>query len=142
MRKSTKTNDGITAIYVRRSVSDKDKGNNSLSISAQKEECIRFVGECDYRIYCDDGKSGKDVMHRPAFMQMMSDAREGLISRIIVKKYDRFSRNMREYLNITDELDRYGVTVRRDCLLPIRAVQHGDKRRAYDAKQSAELRRV
>ena len=49
-------------------------------------------------------------MHRPAFMQMMSDAREGLISRIIVKKYDRFSRNMREYLNITDELDRYGVT--------------------------------
>ena len=111
MRKSTKTNDGITAIYVRRSVSDKDKGNNSLSISAQKEECIKFVGDSDYRIYCDDGKSGKDVMHRPAFMQMMSDAREGLISRIIVKKYDRFSRNMREYLNITDELDRYGVTV-------------------------------
>ena len=111
MRKSTKTNDGITAIYVRRSVSDKGKGNNSLSISAQKEECIKFVGDSDYRIYCDDGKSGKDVMHRPAFMQMMSDAREGLISRIIVKKYDRFSRNMREYLNITDELDRYGVTV-------------------------------
>ena len=111
MKRTTKTNDGITAIYVRRSVSDKDKGNNSLSISAQKEECIRFVGECDYRIYCDDGKSGKDMMHRPAFMQMMSDAHEGLISRIIVKKYDRFSRNMREYLNITDELDRYGVTV-------------------------------
>ena len=57
MKRTTKTNDGITAIYVRRSVSDKDKGNNSLSISAQKEECIRFVGECDYRIYCDDGKS-------------------------------------------------------------------------------------
>ena len=53
MKRTTKTNDGITAIYVRRSVSDKDKGNNSLSISAQKEECIRFVGECDYRIYCD-----------------------------------------------------------------------------------------
>ena len=111
MRKTMKTNDGITAIYVRRSVSDKDKGNNSLSISAQKEECIRFVGDSEYRIYCDDGKSGRDVMHRPAFMQMMSDAREGLISRIIVKKYDRFSRNMREYLNITDELDyTYGDT--------------------------------
>ena len=26
---------GITAIYVRRSVSDKEKGNNSLSIAAQ-----------------------------------------------------------------------------------------------------------
>lgn len=39
MKKTTKATDGITAIYVRRSVSDKDKGNNSLSIAAQKEEC-------------------------------------------------------------------------------------------------------
>lgn len=102
----------FTAIYVRRSVSDKDKGNNSLSIDAQREECIRYVGEeADYKVYCDDGKSGKDVYHRPEFMQMMSDAKEGLIDKIVVKKYDRFSRNMREYLNITDELDRYGVGV-------------------------------
>ena len=104
-------NNGITAIYVRRSVSDKDKGNKSLSIQAQKEECIRFVGDDEYKLYCDDGKSGKDVEHRPQFQMMMQDARDGIISRIIVKKYDRFSRNMREYLNITDELDRYGVTV-------------------------------
>ncbi len=112
MKKKNTNNNGLTAIYVRRSVSDKDKGNNSLSIDAQKEECIRFVGEdTEYRIYCDDGKSGKDVAHRPAFQQMMEDARNGEISRIIVKKYDRFSRNMREYLNITDELDKLGVSV-------------------------------
>lgn len=111
MTKQNRSTNGITAIYVRRSVSDKDKGNNSLSIAAQKEECVRYAGECEYQIYCDDGKSGKDIQHRPAFMQMMNDARDGLIGRIIVKKYDRFSRNMREYLNITDELDKYGVTV-------------------------------
>ena len=110
--KNKKNETGITAIYVRRSVSDKDKGNNSLSIAAQKEECIKYVGEnCEYRVYCDDGKSGKDTAHRPAFQEMMQDARDGLISRIVVKKYDRFSRNMREYLNITDELDKLGVTV-------------------------------
>ena len=107
----------ITAIYVRRSVSDKDKGNNSLSIDAQKADCIRYlenggeVSRDDYRIYCDDGKSGKDVAHRPAFQQMMSDARNGLIEKIIVKKYDRFSRNMREYLNVTDALDKLGIGV-------------------------------
>lgn len=102
----------ITAIYVRRSVSDKDKDNNSLSIDSQKAECIKSLnkGE-DYRIYCDDGKSGKDIEHRPAFQQMMSDAKDGLIMRIIVKKYDRFSRNMREYLNVTNTLDSYGVSV-------------------------------
>jgi DNA invertase Pin-like site-specific DNA recombinase len=109
--KQTIQQKGLTAIYVRRSVSDSFKGNNSLSINAQKEECIRFIGDEPDRIYCDDGKSGKDVAHRPAFIQMMQDARDGLISRIVVKKYDRFSRNMREYLNITDELDRYGVSV-------------------------------
>lgn len=111
MGKSPKQTNGITAIYVRRSVSDKDKGNNSLSIAAQKEECVKFVGDSEYRIYCDDGKSGKDIAHHPEFQTMMQDARDGIISRIVVKKYDRFSRNMREYLNITDELERYGVTV-------------------------------
>ena len=35
----------FTAIYVRRSVSDKEKENNSLSIAAQRDECIRYVGE-------------------------------------------------------------------------------------------------
>lgn len=100
----------FTAIYVRRSVSDKD--NNSLSIDSQKSECIKSLSEKeDYRIYCDDGKSGKDIEHRPAFQQMMSDAKDGMIKRIIVKKYDRFSRNMREYLNVTNILDSYGVSV-------------------------------
>lgn len=102
----------ITAIYVRRSVSDKDKGNNSLSIDSQIADCKKSLSEEEeYRVYCDDGKSGKDIEHRPAFQQMMADAKEGLIERIIVKKYDRFSRNMREYLNVTNVLDGYGVSV-------------------------------
>ena len=102
----------IIALYVRRSVSDKDKGNNSLSVDSQIADCIKSLKEGEeYRLYCDDGKSAKDTKHRPAFMQMMNDAREGLIERIIVKKYDRFSRNMRDYLNVTDELDGFGVGV-------------------------------
>ena len=59
----------FTAIYVRRSVSDKEKGNNSLSIAAQRDECIRYVGEgANFKVYCDDGKSGKGVRHRPEFI--------------------------------------------------------------------------
>ena len=111
MKKSNIITAKITAIYVRRSVTDKYKGNNSLSIDAQKSECINYVGNDNYRIYCDDGKSGKDIEHRPAFQQMMQDAKDGLIDRIVVKKYDRFSRNMREYLNITNELDKLGISV-------------------------------
>ena len=110
MRKKITNNSGVTAIYVRRSVADRD--NNSLSIESQKEDCIRYVGEDNaYRLYCDNGFSGKDTEHRPAFQQMMSDARDGQISRIVVKKYDRFSRNLRDYLNVSEELDKLGVTV-------------------------------
>lgn len=109
MKRKTNEN-GITAIYVCRSVADRD--NNSLSIESQKEDCIRYAGEDSvYRIYCDNGFSGKDTEHRPAFMTMMQDARDGLISRIIVKKYDRFSRNLRDYLNVSEELDKLGVSV-------------------------------
>jgi len=101
-----------TGIYVRRSVSDKDKGNNSLSIDSQIADCIKSLDEGEeYLLYCDDGKSAKDIGGRPAFQQMMGDAKDGLIERIIVKKYDRFSRNLRDYLNITNELDSYGVSV-------------------------------
>ena len=108
--KQTKIGKGMTAIYVRRSVADRD--NNSLSIEAQKEDCLKFIGaDCAYQIYCDNGFSGKDTEHRPAFQTMMQDARDGLISRIVVKKYDRFSRNLRDYLNVSEELDRLGVTV-------------------------------
>ena len=65
MAKKKNNNGKFKAIYVRRSVSDKDKGNNSLSIQSQKEECIRYVGNDEYKLYCDDGKSGKDIEHRP-----------------------------------------------------------------------------
>ncbi len=102
----------FVAIYVRRSVSDKDKGNNSLSIDSQKADCKKALKKGEkFRLYCDDGKSGKDIEHRPEFQRMMADAKDGLISRIIVKKYDRFSRNLREYLNVTNTLESYGVSV-------------------------------
>lgn len=116
MSKQTKISDTegqkFTAIYVRRSVSDRDKGNNSLSIDSQKADCIKSLEEGEqYCIYCDDGKSGKDIEHRPAFQRMMSDAEKGLIARIIVKKYDRFSRNLREFLNVSNQLNGYGIRV-------------------------------
>lgn len=56
----------FTAIYVRRSVSDADKGNNSLPIEAQKEECIRFLGgDANYKMYCDDGKAARILLTVP-----------------------------------------------------------------------------
>jgi DNA invertase Pin-like site-specific DNA recombinase len=102
----------VTAIYVRRSVSDKGKDNNSLSIDSQIADCVKFLRKGEkYKLYQEDGKSAKNTKNRPVFTQMVEDAKEGLIERIVVKKYDRFSRSMKDYLNITDDLLEYGVHV-------------------------------
>jgi DNA invertase Pin-like site-specific DNA recombinase len=101
------------AIYVRRSVSDKDKGNNSLSIDSQIADCIKSLKEGEnYELYCDDGKSAKDIDHRPDFQRMMSDAEQGFISHIIIKKYDRFSRDILDALTVIRDLEKIGVGVR------------------------------
>ena len=44
----------ITAIYVRRSVSDKDKDNDSLTIDSQIADCIKSLKKGEkYQIYCE-----------------------------------------------------------------------------------------
>ena len=82
MKKSNNGN-GLTAIYARRCVSDSYKGNNSLS----------------------NENSGKGVTHYLGFTKMVTDVRNGEIKRIMVKKYARFSRNLRGYLNVSNEPD-------------------------------------
>ncbi len=96
------SNKGI-AIYARRSVEDKD--NKSLSIASQIADCVKYIkqeyGEdVKYQIYEEEGHSGKDIQHRPAFRQLLDDVENGLIDIIIVKKYDRFSRNLCDALNV------------------------------------------
>lgn len=101
--------DKIIAIYVRRSRHDDD----SFSIAAQESECIKYVQEhfpnSEYKVYCEDGKSGKDILHRPQFLQLMTDVKGGEVGKIVIKKYDRFGRDMTDYLNVIRQLDSYGV---------------------------------
>ena len=86
-----------TAIYLRRPKFD----DKSLSIEAQLAECkakLKEGDECE--LYCDNGISGKDTEHRPEFMRMVEDVHKGLISTVIVKKYDRFARNLQDFTQL------------------------------------------
>ena len=65
---------------------------------AQIADCIKFVGEdAFYKVYEEDGKSGKDIKHRPAFMRMFEDCREGLVSKIVVGSERCFSLRAVQY---------------------------------------------
>lgn len=81
--------------YVRLSVEDRDgKGN---SIETQKQIITGYIGEHPdlslAKIYVDDGVSG-GTYDRPAFNEMINDAKQGKFTCIIVKDTSRLGRNL------------------------------------------------
>ena len=83
------------AAYCRVSTDDIDQ---LLSIEMQKNnyrDMIRANPKWKYvGTYVDDGFSGTNTDHRPAFQLMMKDAMAGKIDMIITKSVSRFARNL------------------------------------------------
>lgn len=61
--------------------------------------------------YLDEGKSGKNAEHRPAFTQMMEDIRskKDNIRYVLVFKLSRFARNTSDTAKYLQELSSYGI---------------------------------
>lgn len=87
----------ICALYIRLSQEDKNiKNNNSVSVEYQKNMLYEYCQSHNliiYKIYIDDGYSGKDF-ERPAFKEMMIDLEKKNFNTIIVKDLSRIGRNM------------------------------------------------
>ena len=102
-------------IYCRLSVDDannhaKSKGylpaNESVSIENQCELLSRITmlnGWVETKTYIDDGYSGGNF-RRPGFLEMMEDARKGVINLILVKDLSRLGRDFVEVGRYTDEI--------------------------------------
>ena len=100
-------------IYCRLSVDDasnsaKAKGyipaDESASIENQYELLSKFVmlnGWTEVKAYRDDGYSGGNFQ-RPGFLEMLEDARHGLIDLILVKDLSRLGRDFVEVGRYTD----------------------------------------
>lgn len=83
------------------------------SIDAQLRAIYKYMDEHDYTPvgdYIDMALTGTNT-DRPNFQRMLEDAKKGLFDVVIVHKMDRFSRNVRDTLNIESELACYGVKV-------------------------------
>jgi len=103
------------AIYIR--VSTEDQAREGYSLEVQSEYLLNFAKREKWQIYSpegsaeiyeDDGYSGYSL-DRPAFQSLMSDARKKRFDLILVYKLDRFSRRLRDILNILDELETLGI---------------------------------
>lgn len=64
-----------------------------------------------YKLYADEGISGKQIKHRKQFQQMMQDAKAKKFERVVVKDVSRFARNTVDLLQSIRELKSYGVQV-------------------------------
>ncbi|MBT4835287.1 recombinase family protein, partial [Candidatus Woesearchaeota archaeon] len=93
-----------TAIYVR--VSTDEQAKEGISISAQIDRCQNYCKARSWKvinIYTDAGYSAGS-MKRPAVQQLFQDLRENKFENILVYKFDRFSRNVRDLITFLDNL--------------------------------------
>ena len=103
------------AAYIRVSTDDQIEYSPDSQLKLLRE----FAKKNDYilpdeYIFQDDGISGKDTKHRPAFQQMIALAKseEHPIDTILVWKFSRFARNQEESIVIKNLLRKINVEVR------------------------------
>jgi len=69
-----------------------------------KQECKRN-GFKLYKLYFDEGITGKIMKARPGIQQLISDAKEKKFDIVMFTKFDRVARNLRELLNFWHEME-------------------------------------
>ena len=98
----------IAAVYIR--VSTEDQAREGFSLGEQKEKLLQlcaFKGYKVFKIYEDAGISAKDMEHRPAFQEMLSDMKKGKINYIVAYKLDRVTRSVRDLEELISVLEQY-----------------------------------
>lgn len=95
----------MTGIYARQSVDKKD----SISIETQIDICKKEV-ESSQKIkeYYDKGYSGSNI-NRPAFQELLSDIKDGKITKVIIYRLDRMSRSLLDFAKLIEFFKKYGV---------------------------------
>lgn len=102
----------IAAIYTR--VSTKDQAEEGYSLSAQERTLMNYCKSKHikvFKVYSDEGISGKDIKHRPAMMELLSDAFNNCFNMILVWKLTRFSRRLSDLIGVCEKLDAAGIAL-------------------------------
>ncbi len=100
-------------IYTRVSTSMQVDG---YSLDAQKDKLKRYAEFQNMVIageYSDEGKSGKNIIGRPQFQQMLKDIEtmKDKVEYVLVFKLSRFGRNAADVLSSLQRMQDYGVNL-------------------------------
>ncbi|HTY44345.1 MAG TPA: recombinase family protein [Patescibacteria group bacterium] len=100
----------LAAIYVR--VSTEEQARQGISLAAQEEALKNYASALGYevlKIYKDEGKSAKDIQHRPEMVQILNDAQNHKFQAILIYKLDRFSRSLRDLIDTIEKLKEWDI---------------------------------
>lgn len=89
----------IHAFYIR--VSSEEQKREGISLDAQKDKAIKWYAYkniTNYKLYTDEGKSGKAIEKRDDYNRLMSDCETGFVLSVTVVKLDRLHRNLINFL--------------------------------------------
>lgn len=93
----------MKALYARQSLDKKD----SLSIESQIEQCKTKLSQNEqFKEYTDKGFSGKNT-ERPSLNELLKDIESGSIDGVIVYRLDRFSRNIADFYNMYEVMQKH-----------------------------------
>lgn len=86
------------------------------SAEAQIRYCSEYAEKNGYnivRIYADKAKSAKSdkVNQRYEFQRMVKESKQGIFDTVLVHKYNRFARSMKDHVNYEDRLNNNGVNL-------------------------------
>lgn len=97
-----------TGIYVR--VSTEEQAQEGYSIRAQEQKLKDYsrIKEWGvYKVYMDDGISGKNIEDRPAIQEMITDIQNGKVNNVLVFKIDRLTRNTADLIYLVNLFNAY-----------------------------------
>ena len=100
------------AIYPRKSKKD----DNSESMEQQIDDCKKYINKtypnANIIVYSGDyAITGHSTAKRKDFQRMMDDVRAGRINAVIIMRYDRIARNMRDFCNLYHDMESAGCNL-------------------------------
>ena len=102
------------ALYIR--VSTQEQSLHGLSLESQKEALISYANKHNMQIvdiYADEGITARKALNkRLEFQRLISDVKQGKIDLILVTKLDRWFRNIKDYHNTQDILEKHNCNWR------------------------------
>ena len=98
------------ACYCR--VSTDEQAREGISIHEQQNRLQAYCisqGWNNYKFYIDDGYSAKNIK-RPQLQKLLNDGEQNNISTVLVTKIDRFTRRLKDMLDLHKKLEGYNIS--------------------------------